>query len=61
MRDGLQDTTGPGTMNRAGERCDVHDDDRSRASMIKRILKEWLREQGYLPKVRNDARCRFSG
>jgi hypothetical protein len=28
------------------------DDDRSQASMIERIIKEWLREHGYLPKVR---------
>jgi len=28
------------------------EDDRSQASMIERILKEWLREHGYLPKAR---------
>jgi hypothetical protein len=28
------------------------DDDRSQASMMEHILKEWLREHGYLPKVR---------
>jgi len=31
------------------------DDDRSQASMMERILKEWLREHGYLPKVRKAA------
>ena len=26
------------------------DDDRSVSSLVERILKEWLRERGYLPK-----------
>ena len=28
----------------------AEDDDRSQASMIERMIKEWLREHGYLPK-----------